>query len=215
MANSNNVAEQIKSLSRSDLESISVNALDTIQQVMQILKNTGHDHLLTDLITSRSTAQAKKKLSDVKDAATIINEDTCSSMTKIADGEWTITSPLIDVEIDGTSAFDVIIEYIRYLEEEIMDKTYEKDIRATMNIALSRAKENMDGTNSGRELFDKAGVRVWLEVRISNNVPRWIVDSDEKGSTLIHRSDEDAIVRVVSGMITGNYRKSKKKETDN
>jgi hypothetical protein len=206
---------QVKALDKTELEDISFQALDTLQRVMKVLKRTGHEHLLSDVVvdTKNNIENRKKSLSEIRDASSIINQDTCSTMTKISLSDWKIHSPLLDNDISGDSAFDVIISYVKALEEMVMDKTYDKDIRAVMEIALNRAKENMDGNNAGRELFDKAGVKVWIEVRIQNNIPRWIVDSDEKGSTLIHRTDEDDIVRVISSMITNKFRENKKKES--
>ena len=203
---------KVKSMRKSELEEITAQSIETLQKVITILKNTGHDHLLTDLITSKDLSQAQAKLVDIKDVSTILNEDTCSTLERIGVGDWEIKSPLIDKVISSESAFDAVISYVRELEELAMDNIYSKDIRLAMNTALNRAKSNMDDTNSGRELFEKGGIRVWIEVRISNNVNRWIIDSDEKGSTLIHRTDEEAIIRFITGLITDNYRKSKKKE---
>ena len=53
---------------------------------------------------------------------------------------------------------------------------------------------------------------MWIEVIIQNGTPRWIIDPSEDGSTVIHRKDEDAIVRVISSMITDKIREDKKKE---
>lgn len=205
---------KIANLEKEELEEISFHALDTLEKVIKVLKRTGHEHLLSDLVvdTKESIQSRRQSLSEIRDASSIINQDTCSTMSRISLNDWKIHSPLTDRDVEGDSAFDVIINYVKALEEMLMDKTYDKDIRATMELALNRAKENMNGNNAGRELFDKAGVKVWIEVRIQNNLPRWIVDSDEKGSTLIHRTDEDSIVNVISSMITNKFRENKKKE---
>lgn len=210
----NDLKGAVKALSNDELVEISYQALSTLQKVMGTLKKTGHEHLLSDLVidTKQSFDSRQKSLADIRDASSVINEDTCSTMVKINTSDWKIHSPLIDKDLHGDSAFDVIIRYVNELEAMVMDKTYDRDIRASMEIALSRAKENMDGNNSGRELFDKAGIKVWIEVRIQNNIPRWIIDNDEKGSTLIHRNEEDAIIRVISSMIMAKFKENKKKE---
>ena len=205
---------QVERMGKDELEDVSFYALDTLQKVMKALQSTGHEHLLSDLVfeTEESKNSRRKSLREIRDATTIINEDTSSNMIKLDNGKWKIHSPMIERDITADSAFDVIIQYVRTLEEMLIDKTYEKDIRAVMALALNRAEMNIDGNNAGHEVFEAAGVKVSIEVHIQNNIPRWIVDSDESGQTLIHRVDENAIVRVISNMITNKFRENKKKE---
>lgn len=207
--------KKVKLMDKGELEDISFHALDTLQKVMNVLKRTGHEHLLSDIVidTKESVESRKKSLGEIRDASSVINQDTCSTMTRLSLNNWKIHSPLIDNDIQGDSAFGVIIDYVKSLEEMVMDKIYSKDIKSVMEIALERAKQNMDGNNTGREIFDKAGIKVWIEVRIQNDIPRWVIDSDEKGSTLIHRTEEEAIINVISSMITNKIRENKRKES--
>ena len=126
--NDTTIADQIHKLQRKELEEITASSLDAIQKIMTALKKTGHDYLLSEIIVDNeeTNESRNKKLSKIRDASSIISEDTCSTMRKLESGSWAIKSLLLDEEVQGLSAFDVVINYIQSLEGIVMDRTYEK-----------------------------------------------------------------------------------------